>query len=223
MLLGIDVGGTHTDGVAIDLEADAKVVTSCKVITRHDDLLSSVTEALETILAEVDKSSVTQLNLSTTLSTNAIVQGKTEDVGVIVSAGPGVDPHNFMPCRDFHVIDGSIDHRGNEVRALSTRQLTRAIDSCRDNGVRVFASVGNSPRAIRVMKISSAGPCASAGTMNPANLPISSRSGISSAGRSIFRAGLPRLISIVLSGGCTMISLLPLKRRWTRWGWPTSR
>jgi len=142
MLLGIDVGGTHTDGVAVDLEADAKVVTSCKVITRHDDLLSSVTEALEIILSEVDKSSVTQLNLSTTLSTNAIVQGKTEDVGVIVSAGPGVDPHNYMPCRDFHVIDGSIDHRGNEVRALSTRQLTEAIDSCRDNGVRVFAAVG---------------------------------------------------------------------------------
>lgn len=142
MLLGIDVGGTHTDGVAIDLEAGASVLASCKVQTRHEDLLSSVTEALGIILEEVDKESVTQLNLSTTLSTNAIVQGKTEEVGVIVSSGPGIDPHNFMPCKDFHVIDGSIDHRGNEVKALSTRQLSRAIDSCRENGVRVFATVG---------------------------------------------------------------------------------
>ncbi len=141
MLLGIDVGGTHTDGVAIDTTNGAKVVASCKVPTLHDDLLSSVTGALKTILGKVDKADVTQLNLSTTLSTNAIVQGKTEDVGVIVSSGPGIDPHDCMPCKDFHVIDGSIDHRGNEVRALSTRQLTNAIDACRENGIRVFAAV----------------------------------------------------------------------------------
>jgi len=141
MLLGIDVGGTHTDGVAIERENGAEVVASCKVLTRHDNLLQSISEALEIILNTVDKNAVTQLNLSTTLSTNAIVQGKTEDVGVIISSGPGIDPHNYMPCKDFHVIDGSIDHRGNEVRALSTRQLNRAIDSCRENGVRVFAAV----------------------------------------------------------------------------------
>lgn len=142
MLLGIDVGGTHTDAVAIDMKDGARVVASTKVRTDDDNLLWSVTEALKTILADIDKDAVTQLNLSTTLSTNAIVQGKTEDVGVIISSGPGIDPHNYMPCRDFHVIDGSVDHRGNEVRALSRRQLTRAIDSCRENGVRVFASVG---------------------------------------------------------------------------------
>jgi len=142
MLLGIDVGGTHTDAVAIEREGGTTVAAWCKVPTHHDDLLRSVTEALTTILQEVDKDTVTQLNLSTTLSTNAIVQNKTEDVGVIVSSGPGIDPHNYMPCKDFHVIDGSIDHRGNEVRALSTRQITKAIDSCRENGVRVFAAVG---------------------------------------------------------------------------------
>jgi N-methylhydantoinase A/oxoprolinase/acetone carboxylase beta subunit len=141
MLLGIDVGGTHTDAVALDLRGGVSVAASCKVPTRHHDLLSSVTEALTAILAQVDAGEVAQLNLSTTLSTNAIVQGKTEDVGVIVSAGPGIDPHNFMPCKDFHVIDGSIDHRGNEVRALSSRQLAEAVDRCRENEVRVFAAV----------------------------------------------------------------------------------
>jgi len=141
MLLGIDVGGTHTDAVAIEGKGKAKVTAWCKVPTRHDDLLHSVTEALTTILGKIDKSAVKQLNLSTTLSTNAIVQGKTEDVGVIVSAGPGIDPHNAMPCKDFHVIDGSIDHRGNEVKALSTNQLAEAVDACRANGVRVFAAV----------------------------------------------------------------------------------
>ncbi len=142
MLLGIDVGGTHTDAVAIDTASGVRVTASCKVPTRHDDLLSSVTQALETILGKIDRDTVTQLNLSTTLSTNAIVQGKTEDVGVIVSAGPGIDPHNFMPCKDFHVIDGSVDHRGNEVRSLDPRQLSEAIDACRESDIRVFAAVG---------------------------------------------------------------------------------
>lgn len=142
MLLGIDVGGTHTDAVAMDLSQGTTVAASCKVPTRHEDLLSSVTEALGIILDTIDREAVSQLNLSTTLSTNAIVQGKTEDVGVIVSSGPGIDPHSFMPCKDFHVIDGSIDHRGNEVRAPSNRQLNQAIDACKENGVRVFAAVG---------------------------------------------------------------------------------
>lgn len=142
MLLGIDVGGTHTDAVAIDLKNGAQVVASTKVRTKDDDLLWSVTEALKIILEHIDRDAVTQLNLSTTLSTNAIVQGKTEDVGVIISSGPGIDPHNYMPCKDFHVIDGSIDHRGNEVRGLARRQLSGAIDACRENGVKVFACVG---------------------------------------------------------------------------------
>ncbi|MBI9079646.1 MAG: hydantoinase/oxoprolinase family protein, partial [Pseudodesulfovibrio sp.] len=73
MLLGIDVGGTHTDAVAIEVENGVKVVASCKVPTRHEDLLSSLAEAMEAILEQVDKDAVTQLNLSTTLSTNAIV------------------------------------------------------------------------------------------------------------------------------------------------------
>ena len=223
MLLGIDVGGTHTDGVAIDTANGAEVVASCKVVTRHDDLLSSVTGALEAMLDKVDRAAVTQLNLSTTLSTNAIVQGKTEDVGVIVSAGPGIDPHNSMLCKDFHVIDGSIDHRGNEVRALSTHQLTRAIDACRENGIRVFAAVGKfstrNPRHENVIRrtICKCRDCASARTRT------SFRWATSSGRRSISPEGWPRPISIARCGGCIM----NLPRRWRirswTWGCRTSR
>ena len=126
MLLGIDVGGTHTDAVAIDTKDGVKVAASCKVLTRHDDLLASVTEALDVLLGKIDRDAVTQLNLSTTLSTNAIVQGKTEEVGVIVSSGPGLNPHNYMPCRDFPVFDASISHRGNEGGTPPNRHLPGA-------------------------------------------------------------------------------------------------
>jgi len=139
MYLGIDVGGTHTDAVALD---ESGVAAEVKVRTKHDDLLASVNEALEGILKSVPASGVTQLNLSTTLSTNAIVQGTLEDVGLLVVPGPGISADEFMLCRDYHVLTGSIDHRGSEIERLDMDQARAAIAACRKKGVRVFGCVG---------------------------------------------------------------------------------
>ncbi len=139
MYLGIDVGGTHTDAVALD---ESGIAAQVKVRTDHKDLLSSVNQALEGILRTVAAKDVRQLNLSTTLSTNAIVQGTTEDVGMLVISGPGISAHDFMLCRDYHALKGSIDHRGSENERLDMAQAKSAIDSCRASGVRVFGCVG---------------------------------------------------------------------------------
>ena len=142
MLLGIDVGGTHTDAVAVRIaQRKAELVAACKVRTRHDDLIASVNQALEGILKEVGQDRVRQLNLSTTLSTNAIVENRTEEVGVLLSGGPGIDTGHFMLCKEFHHLDGSIDHRGSEIRGLDQNQVKAAIDSCRAAGIKVFAAV----------------------------------------------------------------------------------
>jgi len=139
MYLGIDVGGTHTDAVALD---ESGIAAQAKVRTNHQDLLASVNQALEGILAAVPAQSISQLNLSTTLSTNAIVQGTLEDVGMLVVPGPGISADDFMLCRDYHVLKGSIDHRGSEIERLDTAQAQGAIDACRKKGVRVFGCVG---------------------------------------------------------------------------------
>ncbi len=138
MYLGIDVGGTHTDAVAI---RGRKILAACKVPTDHDDLLVSVRTALDTVLHGLEGESVARLNLSTTLSTNAIVQNKTEDVGVIVSAGPGVDPEYSHIGRSFHVIPGSIDHRGFEIKPLDATALEQALQRCSALGIRAYAAV----------------------------------------------------------------------------------
>lgn len=139
MRLGIDVGGTHTDAVAVDREGN--VTATAKVRTVHEDLLVSVRAALENVLMQVDAQDVARLNLSTTLSTNAIVEGRTEDVGVFVSSGPGVDPESFRIGRHYYTFEGSIDHRGEEVAALDGDSLESAVALCRREGVRVFAAV----------------------------------------------------------------------------------
>lgn len=139
LYLGIDVGGTHTDAVAL---SEAGIAARTKVKTNHKDLLASVNQALTGILAMVDPAEVFQLNLSTTLSTNAIVEGTTEDVGMLVVPGPGISLDDAVLCRDFHILDGSIDHRGSEVRRMENAQAEGAIAACRKNGVRVFGVVG---------------------------------------------------------------------------------
>ncbi len=139
MYLGIDVGGTHTDAVAL---SEAGIAAQVKVKTDHDDLLASVNQALAGILKTVSPKDVRQLNLSTTLSTNAIVQGTTEDVGMLVIPGPGIGADEFMLCRDYFVLPGAIDHRGSETDRLDEGAARSAIEACRAKGVRVFGCVG---------------------------------------------------------------------------------
>ncbi len=138
MLLGIDVGGTHTDAVLID---NGGIVASHKVATNHGDLFLSINEALEKTISTVDKSKIRQINLSTTLSTNAIVENRLEEVGLFISSGPGINPANFSMGKHSYLIDGSIDHRGTEILGLNQTQVERAVDECKRDGVSVFALV----------------------------------------------------------------------------------
>ncbi|TVM18288.1 hydantoinase/oxoprolinase family protein [Oceanidesulfovibrio indonesiensis] len=139
MYLGIDVGGTHTDAVVVDRR---KVRAFSKVVTDHDNLLVSVRAAMEDVLSQVKKDRVERIALSTTLSTNAIVEHKTEEAGVLVSAGPGIDPENYHIGRGYAVIDGSLDHRGFEVKELNRKELQNAAQMFRELGMRVHAAVG---------------------------------------------------------------------------------
>jgi N-methylhydantoinase A/oxoprolinase/acetone carboxylase beta subunit len=138
MYLGLDVGGTHTDAVLVD---NKKIIASAKVVTDHTNLLSSVRGALALVTKNIDVKKIRRINLSTTLSTKAIVENKTENVGLLISGGPGIDPHNYRLGAAFHVIAGSIDHRGTLIKALDHNQVTASIDDCLGRGIKVFALV----------------------------------------------------------------------------------
>lgn len=144
MLLGIDVGGTHTDAVLID---DGGIRGTFKTPTDHADLLASVRGVLDWVAAEGDPFDIERVNLSTTLTTNAIVEGMTEEVGMFVVGGPGIDPHTFQLCRHFHVLGGATDHRGSVTRDFDRAKALAAASACEADGVRAFAAVSKfSPR-----------------------------------------------------------------------------
>lgn len=144
MRIGIDIGGTHTDAVLID---GTRLVAAAKAPTLPDNLLASITGVLEAILAGQDPRRVRTLNLSTTLSTNAIVTGAIEPVAVLVVGGPGISAETYRIGDHYHLLPGSLDHLGNETLALDTEELDRAVDGCLAAGVRSFAVAGKfSPR-----------------------------------------------------------------------------
>ncbi len=144
MRIGIDIGGTHTDGVLID---GTLLVAAAKTPTLHDNLLESISQVLHLILTGQDPGAVRTLNLSTTLSTNAIVTGKTDAVGMLVTGGPGIAPKNYRIGDHFHLISGSLDHLGTQTMELDEEELEEAITSCRDQGVSIFAIASKfSPR-----------------------------------------------------------------------------
>ncbi len=144
MRIGIDIGGTHTDGVLIDGGA---IVAAAKVPTVHDNLLASIKRVLQAIISGRDPKEVDSLNLSTTLNTNAIVTGKVDPVGILVVGGPGISSDTYRIGDHYHLIPGSLDHLGVETRPLDKERLKNAIAECREMGVKSYAAVAKfSPR-----------------------------------------------------------------------------
>ncbi|MDA3822686.1 MAG: hydantoinase/oxoprolinase family protein [Bacteroidales bacterium] len=138
MIIGLDVGGTHTDAVLIE---HGKVIASHKTSTDHDNLLNSINRTLQEVTKNIDKTAIQGINLSTTLSTNAIVEDKIEDVGLIYSAGPGIVPENYEIGKYCYRIKGAIDHRGSVVKNVDEYEIKNLWDEVQYSGISVFSVV----------------------------------------------------------------------------------
>ncbi|MFZ2041570.1 MAG: hydantoinase/oxoprolinase family protein [Desulfobacterales bacterium] len=132
MIIGLDVGGTHTDVVLL---GDEGVVAEIKVPTDASDLFQTVLTGLEAITAGIDPGLISRAVLSTTLTTNAIVQDKLAPVGMIVASGPGVDPEFFRIGENYHPVCGSIDHRGREVDPLDGAEIIKIAKRFKKKGI----------------------------------------------------------------------------------------
>ena len=75
-VIGLDTGGTYTDAALVDTDA-GRVVATGKALTTRDDLSIGVGGAIRRILDNYDgdASDIGLISLSTTLATNAVVEG----------------------------------------------------------------------------------------------------------------------------------------------------
>ncbi len=131
LFLGIDTGGTYTDAVLWS-EASGVVAKAKSLTTRHD-LAVGIAGAVGKVLDEaaVDPSAIKLASMSTTLATNALVEGQGGRVALVMigfseadmtrdglKAALGSDPVVFVP--------GGHDVHGN-ARALDLSPLEAAL------------------------------------------------------------------------------------------------
>lgn len=138
LIVGLDMGGTHIDGVIIK---DSTIINTIKKPTDRDDLFNSIWTTLEELLKYQNKSNIKRINLSTTISTNAIVENKTSPVGMIIQSGPGLN-NQFLACgEENQFISGYVDHRGIVVEDLDMVEIQRAIDLFKEKDIESCAIV----------------------------------------------------------------------------------
>lgn len=155
MIIGLDVGGTHTDVVLI---GEDRLLRQAKIPTDHSDLFRCVWAGLEQVTSGIAPHQVSRVVLSTTLTTNAIAEGKLAGTGMIVSAGPGIDPMSFRIGPHYHCVSGSIDHRGREIQPVREREIEEIAakllsDNVRQVGVASKFSVRNPGHELKIAEI----------------------------------------------------------------------
>lgn len=121
MLVGIDIGGSNIDGVLVDRKKILKVV---KNPVDKENLLATIKTAIFQLTAGQDVNKIERINLSTTLSTNAIIENKISAVLVVIQEGPGMVNDFEEKISYLESLDGYVDHRGKTVKDFDVEKVT---------------------------------------------------------------------------------------------------
>ncbi len=131
--LGVDTGGTYTDAVILD-EAANLVLGKAKALTSRHDLAVGIGEAVDAAIAAagVKASDVALVSLSTTLATNALVEGQGARVALVFigfDAGDLARANLTEALKGDPVVTltGGHTHAGTEAAALDLAGLERAL------------------------------------------------------------------------------------------------
>lgn len=137
LLLGVDTGGTYTDAVLIRDEDE--VIASAKSLTTRQDLALGIGRAIAAVLAQsgADPAQIGMASLSTTLATNALVEGQGARAGLVyigfnrtdlaaqgLAEALGTDP--------VLLLAGGHSHAGTEAAALDLGALDAWLDAHHD-------------------------------------------------------------------------------------------
>ncbi len=131
MIIGIDVGGTHADGVLLD---GIRLVAKHKVNVDQDHLSDTIITLLQTLIP-AERHRLERIHLSSTLCTNAIATGSLDTVGMLIQAGPGLNPEFLAQGGPTWFLDGAIDHRGHIIRDPDLGLVDAAADAMQQAGI----------------------------------------------------------------------------------------
>lgn len=152
LILGIDTGGTYTDGVVVKIK-DKQILNKAKALTTREDLSIGIRNCINNL--DFDKfDQVSVVSLSTTLATNATVEGRGCEVGLLLI---GHEPIDKMPVKHYAVIQGGHNIHGRPLADLDEKEVREAILSFKGKvdavAVSGYLSVRNPAHELRVKEM----------------------------------------------------------------------
>ncbi|MFP4654882.1 MAG: hydantoinase/oxoprolinase N-terminal domain-containing protein [Methanohalobium sp.] len=132
--LGIDAGGTYTDAVILR-NSDEKIIETNKALTTYPDPITGISNALDG-LDESYLKSVKTVSVSTTLSTNSILEGTGFPVGLILIGD--FDFKQDLPTKYYIQVSGGHNHKGGEKAPLDIESIEDFVYQVKDK-VSAFA------------------------------------------------------------------------------------
>ncbi|MCX6033161.1 MAG: hydantoinase/oxoprolinase family protein [Chloroflexi bacterium] len=135
LVLGIDTGGTYTDGVLLEYHS-RRVLASHKSLTTKRDFSIGIEKVIEGIHIE-DPSAIKMVSVSTTLATNAIAEGKGKRVALLLI---GYDPELIASFKmerrfatpHFFYFRGGHDLYGREKAELDLPAILAQVNKIKD-------------------------------------------------------------------------------------------
>jgi len=126
LVLGIDTGGTYTDGVLLEYNS-SQMLASHKSLTTKRDFSIGIERVIEGIDIQ-DPADIKMVSVSTTLATNAIAEGKGKRVALFLI---GYDPELVASFKleaqfatpNFYYFDGGHDLHGQEKETLDLTEI----------------------------------------------------------------------------------------------------
>lgn len=138
MIIGIDVGGTHTDAVLIK---EGSLISKTKTLTDKENLTKTISRSLESLMEGISLSSIKRINLSTTITTNSIIEKSFERTALAIIPGPGCNPGNYVIDEDSFILKGATDHRGGITEKNNPKEIEEMKLQIRQREIKTMAVV----------------------------------------------------------------------------------
>lgn len=152
LIMGIDTGGTFTDGVILD-PAAKKILCKSKAFTMKHDLASTIGECISNLTPD-QAAKISFVCLSTTLATNSVLEGKRGRVALLLTGGR---PEGQLPADLCIELKGKLDIKGRETEPIDDDEVSRAVESMRDQvdavAISGYASVRNPSHEMKIKQL----------------------------------------------------------------------
>jgi N-methylhydantoinase A/oxoprolinase/acetone carboxylase beta subunit len=148
LVLGIDTGGTYTDGVLLEYET-RRVLAAHKSLTTKRDFSIGIERVIAGIQIE-DPAAIRMVSISTTLATNAIAEGKGKRVALLlIGYDPDLVSRFHMESRfatpRYYFFEGGHDLYGREKADLDLPGILAKVNEIKNEVDAIAVSAYFSP------------------------------------------------------------------------------